>query len=75
MKIYKFNQNTFSIKIMIDMLCKFNIMLTCYIIKIITFTPLTKVFTFNESTFSIISKSSFNHIKVYKLIKMHFQLK
>jgi len=44
MKVSKFNQSTFSIKIknpwthMVDMLCRFNTVLTCYNIKIITFT-------------------------------------
>jgi len=43
MKVSKFNQSTFSIKIknlethMIDMLCRFNIVLTCYNVKNVTF--------------------------------------
>jgi len=43
-KVSNYNQSNFSIKItnpwthMIVMLCRFNIMLTCYNVKIITFT-------------------------------------
>jgi len=48
MKVFKFDQSTFSIKIknpsthMIDMLCRFNTVLTYYNVKIITFALLKK---------------------------------